>query len=226
MYNNLKESYEKSNLKNVWEEEYEKVVLNDVLFSGQNIPYEITDCLDEHYNLCLFAVKKTIQWLNSKEGIELINKSFKANISIDNAISTLGQEETPILIDISKNRDTRAYRGFRKYSFLIKLWNNEYKDKFFNYFYPLAKEYLNSLENTKNESIEELYEPMIITIDTLICWLNSPVGRYFVKEAYNVKIPDGLDGMFLEAYQQGIFSKDYLLEYGLSEEEIEKLPQP
>lgn len=223
--NELVRIYENSNLKKVWDINYKSMVINDVIFNGLYVPYKISDCIENHYNLCLFAIDNVLLWLTSKEGIEFLNESFHLKMPTYDTISSLNKE-CVLDIDISENRDIRAYRGFRKESKLVKSWNKKYKKMFYTFLNPLIIEHIKSLENNKKETLEELYEPIMIVVDTLICWINSPVGRYFIKDVYKVKIPDGIDGMPIDIYKMGLFSKSYLLKYGLSEEEIMKLPQP
>lgn len=223
--NELARIYKNSNLKKVWDVNYKSMVINDVIFNGLYVPYEISDCIDKHYEICLFSIDNVLIWLSSKEGIEFLNESFNLKISTYDTISSLNKESV-LDIDISENKDIRAYRGFRKESKLVKSWNNKYKKMFYSFFNPLIMDYIKSSENNKEETLKELYEPIIIVVDTLICWINSPVGRCFVRDVYKVDISDGIDGMPLDMYQMGLISKEYLLKYGLSEEEIMKLPQP
>lgn len=218
-------NYNESNLKKIWEYDYKTMVINDVIFNDTSVPYKIADCLDNNYYICVFAVQNAIIWLNSKEGIEFINQSFNLNIPIDKAISSLN-ENSLIDIDLSINKDIRAYRGFRKESKLVKLWNNKYKKICYNFLSPLIMEHLSTLNIHREEDIKNVYEPITIAVDTLICWINSPVGRYFIRDVYNVNVPDGIDGMPIDVYQMGLFDKEYLLDYGLTEKEIMELPQP
>lgn len=218
-------NYNESNLKKIWEYDYKTMVINDVIFNDTSVPYEIADLIDNHYYICVFSVQNAVMWLNSKEGIEFINKSFNLNIPIDKAISSLN-EDFSIDIDLSINKDIRAYRGFRKESKLVKLWNNKYKKICYNFLNPLIMEHLNSLNIKKEEEIKSIYEPITIVVDTLICWINSPVGRYFIRDVYKVSVPEGIDGMPVDVYQMGLFDKEYLLDYGLTEKEITELPQP
>jgi len=92
------------------------------------------------------------------------------------------------------NKDMSQYRENRKESKVVQTWLNEYKQSImdsviFRYYEdnPYSDEWT-SIVNKNPECAE-------IVADTIIGWLNSPVGRSFIRESFDIKIPTGNDGI-------------------------------
>jgi hypothetical protein len=91
-------------------------------------------------------------------------------------------------------KDMSQYRENRVDSDIVQNWINNYKnmvleDIIFRFRQP------NIYDERWLSEVREHPECAEIAIDTLIGWLNSPVGRTFIRESFNVPIPDGEDGL-------------------------------
>lgn len=87
------------------------------------------------------------------------------------------------------NKDMSQYREGRKESKVVNTWLNEYKQMIMNEII-----YRHSNPETVSEStLDAIYngspETAEIVADTIIGWLNSPVGREFIQHAFHVSIP-------------------------------------
>jgi len=92
------------------------------------------------------------------------------------------------------NKDMSQYRANRKSSKVVRTWLNKYKQQtlehvIFRHYRSDSsnEEFVNIVNN--NPGCAE------IVADTIIGWLNSPVGRVFLKESFDVNIPCGNDGI-------------------------------
>jgi len=92
------------------------------------------------------------------------------------------------------NKDMSQYRANRSSSKVVQTWLNKYKQQtlehviFRHYRYDSSNEEFVNIVNDNLECAE-------IVADTIIGWLNSPVGRSFLKESFDVNIPCGNDGI-------------------------------
>ena len=92
------------------------------------------------------------------------------------------------------NKDMSQYRANRKSSKIVKTWLNKYKQQTLEHVI-----FRHFQSNSFNEEWLDIVNsnPMCaeIVADTIIGWLNSPVGRSFLKESFDVNIPCGNDGI-------------------------------
>ena len=92
------------------------------------------------------------------------------------------------------NKDMSQYRANRTSSKVVQTWLSKYKQQtlehviFRHYRYDSSNEEYVNIVNNNPECAE-------IVADTLIGWLNSPVGRVFLKESFDINIPCGNDGI-------------------------------
>ena len=87
------------------------------------------------------------------------------------------------------NRDMFRYREGREESRLVKVWQKNYKKSVFIDNIILC---YSSNKEGKEDEVKQLREHSYvaeIAVDTIIGWLNSPVGRMFLSEALDVSIP-------------------------------------
>ena len=113
------------------------------------------------------------------------------------------------------NKDLRKEREFRKNSNIVKCWG-EYKNNFIN----------NVLLDNEEEICDKMCENMDVvetTVDTLIGWLNTPVGREYLKKALGDNILFTADGLWENFYNENLHTDKLLMDYGFEEEEIIKL---
>lgn len=92
------------------------------------------------------------------------------------------------------NKDLSQYRANRTDSNVVQTWLNEYKQMVMNdvVFKGATNTAFNQEWLDKVNGNPEVAE---IVADTVIGWLNSPVGRQFISTAFGVNIPQGNDGI-------------------------------
>lgn len=91
-------------------------------------------------------------------------------------------------------KDLSQYRANRVESGVVKTWLGDYKQMVMND--VVFKEPSNSAFNQEwLDKVNDNSEVAEIVADTIIGWLNSPVGRQFVSTAFGVDIPQGNDGV-------------------------------
>jgi len=106
------------------------------------------------------------------------------------------------------NKDMSQYRANRTSSKVVQTWLNKYKQQtlehviFRHYHSDSFNEEWCDIVNNNPECAE-------IVADTIIGWLNSPVGRVFLKESFDVNIPCGNDGIDEGENLMEIYEKTY-----------------
>lgn len=92
------------------------------------------------------------------------------------------------------NKDMSQYRKNRADSEVVKNWINDYKQSIMSS--VLFRDYNSDTFNKEwLEIVRNNPECAEVVADTIIGWLNSPVGRSFISKSFNVKIPIGNDGI-------------------------------
>lgn len=92
------------------------------------------------------------------------------------------------------NKDMSQYRENRVDSKVVKTWLGEYKQSILNSIIFRYENY-ESFNDDWLAEVNRNPECAEIVADTLIGWLNSPVGRSFISKSFDVKIPIGDDGV-------------------------------
>lgn len=85
-------------------------------------------------------------------------------------------------------KDMSHYRDGRKESKVVDTWLNEYKQMVMN---EIIYRQSNP-ESVPSEILDRLYEShdvSEIVADSIIGWLNSPVGRTFISKAFSIEVP-------------------------------------
>lgn len=88
-----------------------------------------------------------------------------------------------------RNLDMSQYRDGRKESKVVNTWLTEYKQMVMN---EIIYRHSNP-KSVSSETLDAVYNgspsTAEIVADTIIGWLNSPVGREFIQQSFNVEIP-------------------------------------
>ena len=86
-------------------------------------------------------------------------------------------------------KDMSFYREGRMESKVVRTWLQEYKQMVMNEIIyrqsnptAVSSDTLSAIYNGSPQTAE-------IVADTIVGWLNSPVGREFISQAFNVDIP-------------------------------------
>lgn len=87
------------------------------------------------------------------------------------------------------NRDMFAYRDGRAESGLVKLWHDKYKESIFMDDIILCYRHNHEGKEAILKGLRQNEGAVEVAVDTLIGWLNSPVGRSFLSEGLGIKIP-------------------------------------
>ncbi|MFF2532348.1 hypothetical protein ACFVS2_25900 [Brevibacillus sp. NPDC058079] len=158
---------ERSKVVQTWLHEFKKPFMDNLL-EGETDSEKIVASLMRDFMLkhpseiTEAMVNRVILWLNSNTGRTFISKAYDV--------------EVPAIVpELS----------------LLRVWGNEFKQMVLNTIIYRAhdqtglvsREYLDALDSGTGET------PVIVA-DTLIGWLNSAVGRSFVRQAFNIEIPN------------------------------------
>lgn len=86
-------------------------------------------------------------------------------------------------------KDLGQYRQGRLDSQVIKTWNKSYKQMVLNHI-VLKQSSSDSVINKEHlKKVQENSEVAEIVADTVIGWLNSHVGRCFIRDAFGIEVP-------------------------------------
>lgn len=90
--------------------------------------------------------------------------------------------------DLSQNRANRMDSN------LVQTWLGEYKQMVMNDVVFKESSYT-AFNQEWLDKVNDNPEVAEVVADTLIGWLNSPVGRGFIAKSFGVNIPQGDDGI-------------------------------
>ena len=109
------------------------------------------------------------------------------------AIIILYEESKIGVVIMEDNRvevkDMFSHRQGRMESQVIKTWEKYKDDVFFSNIILCHQHNAEHLPNGMLNQVRQDWQGAEIAVDTFVGWLNSPVGRSFVSEAFGVDIP-------------------------------------